>query len=575
MRTSQYLLSTLKEIPSDAEIISHQLMLRSGMIRKLASGLYTWLPTGLRVLKNIENIIREEMNNANVLEISMPFIQPADLWKKSGRLINYGKELLRFIDRNNRQFVLGSTHEEVISDLMRNEIYSYTQLPLSFFQITTKFRDEMRPRFGLIRSREFIMKDAYSFHISQNSLQETYNLMYQTYNKIFNRIGLNFRSVKADTGTIGGTISHEFQVLANNGEDFIVFSNNSNYAANIELAKSMPPIYPRKKASEILKIINVNKIKTIDKLINFLSISIKKTIKIFFVHATKNSKYKFIALLIRGDHTLNKLKVAKLLQVSIPLTFATTKEIRTIIDIEPFFLGPINLKIPIIADYNVALMSDFIAGANIEGKYYVGINWKRDLPLPKIITDIRNVVEGDISPDGNGKLLIQKGIEVGHIFQLDTKYSKIMKVIIQEKNSHYKALKMGCYGIGITRLVSAFIEQNYDKYGIIWLDSIAPFQVAIIPINMHKFIYLKELAEYLYKKLNVNKITVLFDDRKEHTGIMFSDMELIGIPHCIIISNRNFKNKEVEYKNRRTGNKKIIKITEIIDFLLNKIKKKY
>ena len=421
MRTTQYLLSTLKETPADAEVISHQLMLRAGMIRKLASGLYTWLPTGLRVLRKVENIVREEMNNANAIEVSMPVVQPADLWQESGRWEQYGPELLRFVDRGDRPFVLGPTHEEVITDLIRNEVSSYKQLPLNFFQIQTKFRDEVRPRFGVMRSREFLMKDAYSFHTTQESLQETYDVMYAAYSQIFNRMGLDFRAVLADTGSIGGSASHEFQVLAQSGEDDVVFSDSSDFAANIEFAEALAPTAPRGAATEEMRIVETPNAKTIAELTEQFQVPVEKTVKTLMVHATPESGHKLIALLIRGDHELNEIKAEKLPQVAAPLTFATEAEIREIVAAGPGSLGPVNLPMPVVVDRTVAAMSDFSAGANIDGQHYFGINWDRDAALPEV-ADLRNVVAGDPSPDGQGTLVIKRGIEVGHIFQLGIKY---------------------------------------------------------------------------------------------------------------------------------------------------------
>ncbi|CNE87806.1 proline--tRNA ligase [Yersinia nurmii] len=571
MRTSQYLLSTLKETPADAEVISHQLMLRAGMVRKLASGLYTWLPTGIRVLKKVENIVREEMNNAGAIEVSMPVVQPADLWQESGRWEQYGPELLRFVDRGERPFVLGPTHEEVITDLVRGEINSYKQLPLNFFQIQTKFRDEVRPRFGVMRAREFLMKDAYSFHTTQESLQETYDAMYAAYNRIFERMGLNFRPVLADTGSIGGDASHEFQVLADSGEDDIVFSTESDYAANIEFAEAMAPSAPRAAASEELRIIDTPNAKTIAELVEQFQLPVEKTVKTLMVHAHEESGHKLIALLVRGDHELNEIKAEKLPQVAKPLTFASEEEIRAIVGAGPGSLGPVNLPMPVVIDRSVAVMSDFGAGANIDGKHYFGINWERDLPLPQV-ADLRNVVEGDISPDGKGTLQIKRGIEVGHIFQLGTKYSEAMKATVQGEDGRNQVMTMGCYGIGVSRVVAAAIEQNHDDRGIIWPDAIAPFQVAILPMNMHKSFRVKELAEELYATLRAKGIDVILDDRKERPGVMFADMELIGVPHNIVIGDRNLDSEEVEYKNRRAGEKKMIKTSEIIEFLLSEIK---
>ena len=572
MRTSQYLLSTQKETPADAEVITHQLMLRAGMIRKLASGLYTWLPTGVRVLKKVENIVREEMNNAGAIEVSMPVVQPADLWQESGRWEQYGPELLRFVDRGERPFVLGPTHEEVITDLIRGEINSYKQLPLNFFQIQTKFRDEVRPRFGVMRAREFLMKDAYSFHTTQESLQETYDAMYTAYSKIFSRMDLNFRAVLADTGSIGGSASHEFQVLAESGEDDIVFSTGSDYAANIEFAEALAPTEPRAPATEELRIVDTPNAKTIAELVEQFKLPIEKTVKTLLVHAHEESGHKLVALLVRGDHDLNEIKAEKLPQVAKPLTFASEEEIRAAIGAGPGSLGPVNLSLPVIADRSVAVMSDFGAGANIDGKHYFGINWERDLALP-LVADLRNVVEGDISPDGKGTLQIKRGIEVGHIFQLGTKYSEAMKATVQGEDGRNQVMTMGCYGIGVSRVVAAAIEQNHDDRGIIWPDAIAPFQVAILPMNMHKSFRVKELAEELYTTLRSHGIDVILDDRKERPGVMFADMELIGVPHNIVIGDRNLDSEEVEYKNRRVGEKQMIKTSEIVEFLLSQIKR--
>lgn len=572
MRTSQYLLSTLKETPADAEVISHQLMLRAGMIRKLASGLYTWLPTGLRVLKKVENIVREEMNNAGAIEMCMPVVQPADLWQESGRWEQYGPELLRFVDRGDRPFVLGPTHEEVITDLIRNELSSYKQLPLNFFQIQTKFRDEVRPRFGVMRSREFLMKDAYSFHTTQESLQETYDAMYQAYSKIFSRMGLDFRAVEADTGSIGGSASHEFQVLAESGEDDVIFSTESDFAANIEFAEALAPAGGRAAPTVEMTQIDTPNAKTIAELVEQFNLPIEKTVKTLLVKATEGSAYPLVALLVRGDHELNEVKAEKLPQVASPLTFATEAEIRAVANAGPGSLGPVNLPVPVVVDRTVAAMSDFAAGANVDGKHFVGINWERDVALPEV-ADIRNVVEGDPSPDGKGTLLIKRGIEVGHIFQLGTKYSEAMKAAVQGEDGRNQTLTMGCYGIGVTRVVAAAIEQNNDERGILWPDAIAPFQVAILPMNMHKSFRVKELAEELYATLRAKGIDVLMDDRKERPGVMFADMELIGIPHTVVIGDRNLDSEEVEYKNRRIGEKQMIKTGEIIDFLVSQIKR--
>ena len=569
MRTSKYLLSTLKETPADAEVISHQLMLRAGMIRKVAAGLYTWLPTGYRVLKKVENIVREEMNKAGAIEVLMPVVQPADIWQESGRWEQYGPELLRIKDRGNRDFVLGPTHEEVITDLLRNEVSSYKQLPLNVYQIQTKFRDEVRPRFGVMRSREFIMKDAYSFHTSQASLQETYDDMYKAYSAVFTRAGLNFRAVRADTGSIGGSWSHEFQVLADSGEDDIVFSTESDYAANIEMAQALAPTQNRAAPTKTMEMVDTPNAKTIDELVQQFNLPIEKTVKTLMVKATKESGHQLVALLVRGDHTLNEIKAEKIDIVASPLEFATDEEIRAIVNAGPGSLGPINLNMPIIIDRDVAVMSDFSAGANIDHKHYFNINWERDVALPRI-EDIRNVVEGDISPDGKGTLQIKRGIEVGHIFQLGTKYSEAMKATVQGEDGQNHVMIMGCYGIGVSRIVAAAIEQCHDERGIVWPEAIAPFSVVIIPMNMHKSEKVQATAEKLYADLQTAGIDVLFDDRKERPGVMFADAELIGIPHTIVIGERNLDNGEVEYKHRCGGDKEMVKIENIIEFIQNR-----
>ncbi|NIH17385.1 proline--tRNA ligase [Morganella morganii] len=570
MRTTQYLLSTLKETPADAEVVSHQLMLRAGMIRKLASGLYNWMPTGVRVLRKVEKIVREEMENAGSLEISMPVVQPADLWLESGRWEQYGPELLRITDRGDRQFVLGPTHEEVVTDIIRNEVTSYKQLPLNVFQIQTKFRDEVRPRFGVMRSREFIMKDAYSFHLTQDSLQETYDTMYQAYSKIFNRIGLDFRAVMADTGSIGGSASHEFQVLAQSGEDDVIFSSESDYAANIELAEAVCNITERPAPQKAMELVDTPNAKTIAELVEQFNLPVEKTVKTLIVHGSKESGHKLVALLVRGDHELNEVKAEKHPLVAAPLEFATEEEIRAALNAGPGSLGPVNLPLPVVADRTVAMMSDFGAGANIDGKHYFGINWERDATLPEV-ADIRNVVAGDPSPDGKGTLMIKRGIEVGHIFQLGKKYSEALKATVQNEAGHNEVVFMGCYGIGVTRIVAAAIEQNFDDRGIIWPDAIAPFQVALLPMNMHKSYRVKEVAEKLYADLTAQGIEVIFDDRKERPGVMFADMELMGIPHTIVIGDRNLDSGVVEYKYRRSEDKSLIALDDIVSVLKEKI----
>ncbi|HAD43301.1 MULTISPECIES: proline--tRNA ligase [Plesiomonas] len=572
MRTSNYLLSTLKETPSDAEVISHQLMLRAGMIRKLASGLYTWLPTGLRVLKKVENIVRDEMNKAGAIEVSMPVVQPADLWVETGRWEQYGPELLRIADRNERPFVLGPTHEEVITDLIRNEVFSYKQLPLNLFQIQTKFRDEIRPRFGVMRAREFLMKDAYSFHTSQESLQVTYDKMHAAYSAIFSRMDLDFRPVLADTGSIGGSSSHEFHVLAKSGEDDIAFSDASDYAANVEMAEAVMPAGERAAPSEEMRVVDTPNAKTIAELTEQFNLPVEKTVKTLVVRAAEDSGHKLVALLVRGDHELNEIKAQKLPLVADPLEMADEAEIRAAIGAGPGSLGPVNLPLPIIADRAVIMLSDFAAGANQDGKHLFGINWERDLPLADV-ADIRNVVEGDPSPDGHGTLQIKRGIEVGHIFQLGTKYSEAMKACVQGEDGRNQTMLMGCYGIGVSRVVAAAIEQNHDERGIIWPDAIAPFHVAILPMNMHKSYRVQEAAEKLYNELQAAGIDVLMDDRKERPGVMFADMELMGIPHVVVIGDRNLDNNELEYKQRRSGEKQMIKSDDILSVLLANIKR--
>ena len=569
MRTSQFLLSTLKETPSDAVVISHQLMLRAGMIRKLASGLYTWLPMGLRVLRKVETVVREEMNAAGALEVLMPAIQPAELWQESGRWVQYGPELLRVKDRHDREFCVGPTHEEVITDLARNELNSYKQLPINMYQIQTKFRDEIRPRFGLMRGREFIMKDAYSFHADQASLQETYDRMHQAYCNVFSRLGLNFRPVQADTGSIGGTGSHEFHVLADSGEDDIAFSNVSDYAANIEKAEAIPREKERLAATETMRLVDTPDTKTIDALVQGFGLAIEKTIKTLVVHAAEEGK--LIALIVRGDHELNEIKAANLELVASPLQMANEAEIRAAIGAGPGSLGPVNLPIPCIIDRSVALMSDFAAGANIEDKHYFGVNWERDLPLPEV-ADLRNVVAGDPSPDGQGTLEIKRGIEVGHIFQLGTKYSEAMNCQVLGENGKPVTLTMGCYGIGVSRVVAAAIEQNFDERGIRWNDALAPFQIALVPLR-YETEQVREATDKLYAELTAAGYEVLLDDRDKKTspGIKFADMELIGIPHRVVVSDRGLAEGNLEYKSRAETEAQAVPLAEILPFLQARI----
>ncbi|WP_088331820.1 proline--tRNA ligase [Lacimicrobium sp. SS2-24] len=566
MRSSQYLLSTKKETPASAEIISHQLMIRAGMIRKLASGMYTWLPTGLRVLNKVTQIVREEMVKAGALEILMPMVQPADLWQESGRWDEYGPELLRLNDRHKRDFVLGPTHEEVITNLVKREVSSYKQLPLNLFQIQTKFRDEVRPRFGVMRSREFIMKDAYSFHLTQESLEESYQQMFRAYCNIFERIGLSYRPVIADNGSIGGSMSHEFHVLADSGEDAIAFSTESEFAANVEMAELTPSELAPDAPQGEMHLVETPKATTIAELVEQFPVAVEKTVKTLVVKASDECDSDLIALLVRGDHQLNEVKAEKLPQVAAPLTFASEEDIRRTIGAGPGSLGPVNLPIPFIIDHSVAGISDFAAGANIDGKHFFNINWYRDLE-PGDSADIRNVQAGDPSPDGKGVLEIKRGIEVGHIFQLGDKYSQSMNCGVLTESGKHQPLSMGCYGIGVTRIVAAAIEQNHDKFGITWPDAIAPFKVAIIPMNMHKSHRIQEAANQLYQELLEAGVDVLIDDRKERPGVMFADMELVGIPHQIIIGERNLDENNVEYKNRRSGDKQLMSLSEISGFV--------
>ncbi|OOE57050.1 proline--tRNA ligase [Salinivibrio sp. ML323] len=570
MRTSQYLLSTLKETPSDAEIISHQLMLRAGMIRKLASGLYTWLPTGVRVLRHVERIVREEMNRAGAVETMMPVVQPADLWQETGRWEKFGPELLRIADRHQRDFVLGPTHEEVITHLARNEINSYKQLPLNLYQIQTKFRDEVRPRFGVMRSREFTMKDAYSFDIDKAGMEQSYEKMRAAYCAIFDRMGLDYRAVLADTGAIGGSASHEFHVLADSGEDLIAFSTESDYAANIEKAEALAPQAQADSPTQAMALVDTPNAKTIAELVEQFDLPIEKTVKTLFVKASEQVESDLIALIIRGDHELNEVKAENLPEVEAPLTFATEEEIRALVGAGPGSLGPVNLPAPFIVDRSVAVMSDFGAGANTDDKHYFGINWGRDVELGQV-ADLRNVIEGDPSPCGKGTLMFKRGIEVGHIFQLGNNYSQKMNAGVLGQDGKNAMLEMGCYGIGITRVVAAAIEQNHDQNGIIWPDAIAPFKVAIVPMNMHKSERVREAAEKLYTDLTAAGIEVLFDDRKERPGVMFSDIELIGVPHTIVIGERSMDNGVFEYKHRRDGEKVPFSIDDALTFIQSKL----
>lgn len=558
MRASQFLIATLKESPSDAVVISHQLMLRAGMIRKLASGLYTWLPMGLKALRKVEKVVREEMDAAGAQEVLMPAVQPAELWEESGRWYKYGGELLRIKDRHNRDFCIGPTHEEVITDIARNELNSYRQLPMNFYQVQTKFRDETRPRFGVMRAREFLMKDAYSFHANDDSLNETYARMHKAYCNIFNRLGLDFRPVAADTGSIGGDLSHEFHVLAQSGEDDIAFSNGSDYAANVELAEAVAPSIERPAPSAELTTVDTPEQHSIEDVSRFLEIPAQQVIKTLIVEGALSDEEKeagkkpaLIALVLRGDHELNELKAEKLAGVSSPLEFAKEEDIIEQLGCKPGSIGPCGLDIDVIVDCSAAVMADFVCGANEDGKHLSGANWDRDAKITRI-EDIRNVVEGDPSPDGKGTLEIKRGIEVGHIFQLGTAYSEALNATVLDENGKSVVMSMGCYGIGVSRVVAAAIEQNHDERGIIWPEAIAPFQVSIVQIDAHKSDDVIKHSEALYQALTDLGVEVLLDDRDKKTspGVKFADAELMGIPHRLVFSARGLKNDTIEYKAR-------------------------
>jgi len=566
MRASQLLIATLKETPADAEVISHQLMLRAGMIRKLASGLYTWLPMGLRVLRKIEAIVREEMTNAGAQEILMPVVQPAELWEESGRWDQYGAELLRIKDRHQRGFCLGPTHEEVVTDLMRNELQSYKQLPINLFQIQTKFRDEIRPRFGIMRAREFTMKDAYSFHISQASLDDTYTGMHNAYSAIFNRIGLDFRAVLADTGSIGGNASHEFHVLAESGEDDIAFSNSSDYAANVELAEALAPTIESVE-KQTLNVVDTPHAKTINEVCEQLNIPAQQSLKTLLVNADEDSPNSLVALVLRGDHQLNDIKAEKLEHVASPLTMASEADILAATGCTPGSIGPIKLAMPFIVDHAAAAVSNFVCGANQEGQHLTGANWERDATA-SVVADIRCVVAGDPSPDGKGELLIKRGIEVGHIFQLGKKYSEALNATVLNESGKSEVVHMGCYGIGVSRVMAAAVEQNHDDGGIIWPTSIAPFQVVLVPINMQKSERVKTLTESLYQQLLDHNIEVLLDDRNERPGVKFADMELIGIPHRLVIGDKGLDRGMLEYRARPSSDNQDMPVETALEALL-------
>ncbi|MDD2684744.1 MAG: proline--tRNA ligase [Gallionella sp.] len=569
MRVSQFFISTLKEAPSEAELPSHRLMLRAGYIRKLSSGLYTWMPLGLRVLRKVEAVVREEMNKSGGIELLMPAVQPAELWQETGRWEVFGPQMLKIKDRHDNQFCFGPTHEEVITDIARREVKSYRQLPLNFYQIQTKFRDEVRPRFGVMRAREFMMKDAYSFHANFESLEQTYRVMYETYSRIFTRLGLQFRAVAADTGAIGGSGSHEFHVLADSGEDALAYCPASDYAANVELAEAVVPATPRAAATEALREVDTPKQTTCEDVAALLGIPLQRTVKLLAIIAEE----KLVILLLRGDHSLNEIKVNKLPGLA-EFRFAREDEIRDFFACPPGFLGPVGIdrsKTRVIADRTVAAMSDFVAGSNKPKFHTAGINWGRDLPEPDLVADIRNVITGDTSPDGKGTLELCRGIEVGHIFQLRTKYSEALSASFLDENGKAQIMEMGCYGIGVSRIVAAAIEQNFDERGITLPAGMAPFQVAIAPIGFKKSEAVREAAEALYAKLNAAGVEVLMDDRDERPGVMFADLELIGIPHRIVIGDRGLKEGKVEYQGRHDATATSIDLHQAAELVQSKL----
>jgi prolyl-tRNA synthetase len=567
MRLSNFPLSTLKETPADAEIISHQLMLRAGMLRKQAAGIYSWLPLGLRVLRKVETIVRQEMERAGALELLMPAVQPAELWQESGRWEQYGPELLRFHDRHQREFCLVPTHEEVITDIARREIRSYKQLPVNYYQIQMKFRDEIRPRFGVMRAREFLMKDAYSFHVDQASLEATYQLMYEAYSRIFTRTGLEFRAVRADSGAIGGNVSQEFHVLADSGEDAIAFSTGSDFAGNVEAVEAQAPAGERPAPSLALETVETPGKHSIAELCEFLDTTADRCLKTLVVNGSETD---VVALVLRGDHELNAIKAERHPAIKVPLEFASDAQIQQSLGCKAGSLGPVGLDIPVVVDLAAAQLADFVCGANENGKHLAGVNWGRDLPDPDT-ADLRNVVAGDPSPDGQGELVIARGIEVGHIFQLGRKYSEAMKATVLDEQGKDIPMEMGCYGIGVSRIVAAAIEQNNDDKGIIWPDAIAPFQVALLPMNMKKSQRVREAVDELYAEMTAAGIDVLLDDREVRPGVMFSDMELIGIPHRVVVGEKNLDKGLVEYKARRDGDNQDIARDKIIDHLQGKL----
>jgi prolyl-tRNA synthetase len=566
MRASQILIATQKQTPSDAEVISHQLMLRAGLIRRLASGLYTWLPVGLRVLRKIEAIVRQEMNRSGAQEVLMPVVQPAELWQESTRWEQYGPELLRIADRHDRAFCLGPTHEEVITDIARNELRSYRQLPVNFYQIQTKFRDEIRPRFGVMRAREFIMKDAYSFHVDAESLDQTYQEMYRAYSRVFDRIGLDYRAVIADTGSIGGSASHEFHVLADSGEDAIAFSTASSYAANVEKAEALAPAIRETPSGAAQSVVATPGKHTIAAVAEFLGVEPRRVVKTLVVAGTNG----LVALVVRGDHQLNAIKAQLHPLVADPLRMATDAEISAALGARPGSLGPVNLAIPVLVDRAAAAMADFVCGANQDDHHLLNVNWGTDCQ-PTEICDLRNVVDGDPSPDGAGEIVVRRGIEVGHIFKLGTKYSAAMRATVLDETGAERVMVMGCYGIGVSRIAAAAIEQSNDDRGIIFPDAIAPFTVTIVPLNYQKSVAVREAADALYASLEAAGIDTLLDDRDERPGVKFADMELLGIPHHVVIGDRSLANGLLEYKHRAGTERAEVPATGILAFLQERI----
>lgn len=562
MRASQFFIATQKEAPTEAELPSHKLMLRAGLVKRLGSGLYSWMPLGLRVLRKVEAVVRDEMNKAGALELLMPAVQPKELWEETGRWAVFGPQMLKIKDRHDRDFCFGPTHEEVITDIARKEIKSYKQLPLNFYQIQTKFRDEIRPRFGVMRAREFVMKDAYSFHTGLESLEQTYSQMYQAYSNVFNRLGLKFRAVRADTGAIGGDGSHEFHVLADSGEDALAYCENSDFAANVELAEAMAPTAQRQAAKEDMREVETPKQTTCEDVAALLGIPLQRTVKAIALMAGGQ----FYLLLLRGDHSLNEVKVGKL-EGFADFRFATEEEIRANLNCPPGFIGPVGAIANIIADRTVASMSDFVCGANKPKYHLVGVNFGRDLLEPSLVADIRNVVEGDISPDGKGTLSLCRGIEVGHIFQLRTKYAQAMNASYLDENGQTQIMEMGCYGIGVSRIVGAAIEQGNDAKGIVFPTAMAPFEVVIAPIGMDKSDAVKATVTDLYEQLRAAGIDVLLDDRGERPGVMFAEMELMGIPHRIVVGDRGLKEQQVEYQARTDAEAKAVSLSEIVPFM--------